>query len=52
MFAVERGNIDLYALVFCLLAVWFDDPLARVGWLRQQPCRRVGPQLYPAILLS
>jgi len=39
MYEVERGNIDLYALVFALLSVWLMLRLPRSAW-------------WPAILLA
>jgi hypothetical protein len=52
MFAVERGNIDLYALVFCLLAVWLMIRLPGSAWPPAAALAvAVGLKLYPAILL-
>jgi hypothetical protein len=51
MYEVERGNIDLYALVLSLLAVW-AMLRARSPWLPALLLAgAVGLKLYPAILL-
>ena len=52
MYEVERGNVDLYALVFSLLAVWFTVRGARSAWLPAAFLAvAVGLKLYPAVLL-
>jgi hypothetical protein len=51
MYEVERGNIDLYALVLSLLAVW-AMLRARSPWLPALLLAgAIGLKLYPAILL-
>jgi hypothetical protein len=52
MYEVERGNIDLYALVFSLLSVWFMIRSARSPWLPAALLAvAIGLKLYPAVLL-
>ena len=52
LYEIERGNIDLYALVFSLLAVWFTVRGARSAWL-PAACLAVavGLKLYPGVLV-
>jgi putative flippase GtrA len=51
MYEVERGNIDLYALVLSLLAVW-AVVRSRSPWLPALLlAAAIGLKLYPAILL-
>lgn len=51
MYEVERGNIDLYALVFSLLALWLMLR-SRSPWLPALfLAAAIGLKLYPAILL-
>ncbi len=52
MYEVERGNIDLYALVFSLLSVWLLIRCPRNAW-PAATCLAVavGLKLYPAALL-
>lgn len=52
MYEVERGNIDLYALVFALLAVWLMLRSPRSVWLPAAVLAiAVGLKLYPAVLV-
>ena len=52
MFEVERGNIDLYALVFSLASVWLMIRFPRSAWLAAAALAiAIGLKLYPAILL-
>jgi len=52
LYEIERGNIDLYALVFSLLAVWFTVRGARSPWLPATfLALAVGLKLYPAVLV-
>ena len=52
LYEIERGNIDLYALVFSLLAVWLTVRGARSAWL-PAACLAVavGLKLYPGVLV-
>ena len=52
MYEIDRGNIDLYALVFSLLAVWLTIRSPRSAWLPAAVLAlAVGLKLYPAILV-
>ena len=52
MYEIDRGNIDLYALVFSLLAVWLTIRSSRSAWLPAAVLAlAIGLKLYPAILL-
>ena len=52
MFEVERGNIDLYALVFSLASVWLMIRFPRSAWLPAAALAiAIGLKLYPAVLL-
>ncbi|MFA4964177.1 MAG: glycosyltransferase family 87 protein [Thermoleophilia bacterium] len=52
MYEVERGNIDLYALVFSLLAVWLMIRFPRSAWLPAAVLAiAIGLKLYPAVLV-
>ena len=52
MFEVERGNIDLYALVFALLAVWYALRSPKSAWPSAVLLAvAIGLKLYPAILV-
>jgi len=52
MFEVERGNIDLYALVFSLLSVWLMIRSPRNAWPPAAALAvAIGLKLYPAALL-
>ena len=52
LFAVERGNVDLYALFFSLMAVWLMLRQSESVWL-SAVCLAVAInlKLYPAVLL-
>jgi hypothetical protein len=53
MYEVERGNIDLYALFFSLLAVWSMIRLPKSPWLPATVLAvAIGLKLYPAVLLA
>jgi hypothetical protein len=52
MFEVERGNIDLYALVFSLASVWLMIRFPKSAWLPAAALAvAIGLKLYPAVLL-
>jgi hypothetical protein len=52
MYEIDRGNIDLYALVFSLLAVWLTIRSSRSAWPPAAVLAvAIGLKLYPAILL-
>ena len=52
MYAVERGNIDLYALFFALLAVWLMVKLPRSPWWPTVALAiSINLKLYPGVLL-
>jgi hypothetical protein len=52
MYEIDRGNIDLYALVFSLAAVWLTMRSPRSVWPPAAVLAlAVGLKLYPAILL-
>ena len=52
MYEVERGNIDLYALVLALLSVWLMIRWRGSAWLPATVLAlAVGLKLYPAVLL-
>jgi hypothetical protein len=52
MFEVERGNIDLYALVFLLVSVWLMIRCPRNSWPPAVTLAvAIGLKLYPAALL-
>jgi hypothetical protein len=52
MYEVHRGNIDLYALLCCLLAVWAAVRLPRSPWWPAAALAvAVNLKLYPAVLL-
>jgi hypothetical protein len=52
LFELERGNVDLYALLFSLLAVWSLLRLPRSVWVPAVLLAlAVNLKLYPAILL-
>ena len=53
MYELWRGNVDLYALVFCLLAVWAAIELPRSPWWPAVALAvAINLKLYPAILLA
>jgi hypothetical protein len=53
MYELWRGNVDLYALVFCLLAVWATIELPRSPWWPAVSLAvAINLKLYPAILLA
>jgi len=52
MYEVERGNIDLYALVFALLSVWLMLRLPRSAWWPAIVLAvAINLKLYPGVLL-
>ena len=52
MYEVERGNIDLYALFFSLLAVWLMLRLPRSAWWPAVVLAvAINLKLYPGVLL-
>ena len=52
MYEVERGNIDLYALFFALLAVWLMVKLPRSPWWPAIALAvSINLKLYPGVLL-
>jgi hypothetical protein len=52
MYELWRGNVDLYALVFCLLAVWAAIELPRSPWWPAVALAvAINLKLYPAILV-
>ncbi len=52
MYELDRGNIDLYALVFSLLAVWLMMRSSTSAWLPAAVLAvAIGLKLYPAVLL-
>jgi Glycosyltransferase family 87 len=52
MYEVERGNIDLYALCFALLAVWLMLRLPRMAWWPAIALAvAINLKLYPGVLL-
>ncbi len=52
MYEIDRGNIDLYALVFALLSVWLMVRSSRSAWPPAAILAlAIGLKLYPAILL-
>ena len=53
MYEVERGNIDLYALFFALLAVWLMLRLPRSPWWPAIALAvSINLKLYPGVLLA
>jgi hypothetical protein len=51
LYEVQRGNVDLYALVFCLLTVWLTLRLPRSPWWPALALAvAVNLKLYPVIL--
>ena len=52
LFAVERGNVDLYALFFSLMAVWLMLRQSKSVWLPAVfLALAINLKLYPAVLL-
>jgi hypothetical protein len=52
MYEVERGNIDLYALLFSLLAIWLMLRLPRSAWWPTIALAvAINLKLYPGVLL-
>ena len=53
MYEIERGNIDLYALFFALLAVWLMLKLPRSPWWPAIALAiAINLKLYPGVLLA
>ncbi len=52
IYEIERGNIDLYALFFALLAVWLMLRLPRSPWWPAIALAiSINLKLYPGVLL-